>query len=165
MYSGQYNGKEYHPSDLQAVLKRSYAAGVERIIITAGSLSEARAALELARTDGEIQYPLQSWFLYQYVHLIGTLENRVLLGTSLCCQCNNTSVGKVYFASSAERLFCTVGVHPTRCTEFQSYSDGPEAYLAALQSLAVEGSAERKVVAIGECGLDYDRCSLLWLFL
>lgn len=104
-------------------------------------------------------------FTRMCMHLIGTLENRVLLGTSLCCQCNNMSVGKVYFASSAERLFCTVGVHPTRCTEFESYSDGPEAYLAALQSLAVEGSAERKVVAVGECGLDYDRCSLLWLFL
>ncbi|EIE19330.1 Mg-dependent DNase [Coccomyxa subellipsoidea C-169] len=107
MYSGQYNGKEYHASDLQAVFRRSYAAGVEKIIITAGSLSEARAALELARTD--------------------------------------------------ERLFCTVGVHPTRCTEFESYSQGPEAYLEALQHLAIEGSAEGKVVAIGECGLDYDR--------
>ncbi len=51
-----------------------------------------------------------------------------------------------------------MGVHPTRCTEFESYSEGPEAYLQALQSLAWEGSAEKKVVAIGECGLDYDRC-------
>ncbi|BDA43738.1 Putative deoxyribonuclease TATDN1 [Coccomyxa sp. Obi] len=107
MYSGEYNGKQYHKADLQAALRRSYAAGVERIIITAGSLSEARAALQLARTD--------------------------------------------------ERLFCTVGVHPTRCTEFESHSEGPEAYLQALQSLALEGSAEKKVVAIGECGLDYDR--------
>lgn len=54
MYSGEYNGKQYHKGDLQAALRRSYAAGVERIIITAGSLSEARAALQLARTDGMV---------------------------------------------------------------------------------------------------------------
>lgn len=64
----------------------------------------------------------------------------------------------------AERLFCTVGVHPTRCGDFESYSDGPEAYLQALLKLAVEGSNEKKVVAIGECGLDYDRCVFLDLF-
>ena len=52
MYSGEYNGKEYHKRDLQATLRRSCAAGVERIIITAGSLSEAKAALQLARSDG-----------------------------------------------------------------------------------------------------------------
>jgi hypothetical protein len=52
MYYGTYNGKAYHLPDLPAALRRSYAAGVERIIITAGSLAEAKAALDLARTDG-----------------------------------------------------------------------------------------------------------------
>lgn len=58
MYSGEYNGKAYHKCDLPAVLRRSYAAGVERIIITAGNLSEARAALDLARTDGTPAAPI-----------------------------------------------------------------------------------------------------------
>jgi Tat protein secretion system quality control protein TatD with DNase activity len=29
--------------------------------------------------------------------------------------------------------------------------------MEALQTLAMDGAAERKIVAIGECGLDYDR--------
>lgn len=48
----QYNDKPYHPPDLSAVLERAWAAGLEKLMITAGSLKEARAALELAKTDG-----------------------------------------------------------------------------------------------------------------
>lgn len=52
MYSGSYNGKEYHAPDLQPVLQRALDAGVQRLIITAGNLEEARKALALARTHG-----------------------------------------------------------------------------------------------------------------
>jgi TatD DNase family protein len=84
-YQGEYNGSKYHEADLDAVLQRAWAVGVEKIIITAGTLSESRQALELARTD--------------------------------------------------ERLFCTVGVHPTRCGEFEAFAEGPEAYMAELSSV------------------------------
>ncbi len=52
MYGGQYNDKPYHPPDLDAVLARAWAAGLQRLIITAGSLAEAKRALELAEKDG-----------------------------------------------------------------------------------------------------------------
>jgi TatD DNase family protein len=52
MYQGDYNGRNCHDKDVEAVLGRAWAAGVEKIIITAGNLQEAKAALELARTDG-----------------------------------------------------------------------------------------------------------------
>ncbi|XP_024986879.1 putative deoxyribonuclease TATDN1 isoform X4 [Cynara cardunculus var. scolymus] len=57
---------------------------------------------------------------------------------------------------SQSRLFCTVGVHPTRCNEFDESGD-PEKHFQALLSLAKEGVEKGKVVAVGECGLDYDR--------
>lgn len=55
MYQGSYHGsdKAYHPPDLPAVLERAWDAGVSKIIITAGNLEEAKAALALARTHGE----------------------------------------------------------------------------------------------------------------
>ncbi|XP_019424739.1 PREDICTED: putative deoxyribonuclease TATDN1 [Lupinus angustifolius] len=106
MFKGLYHGKQCHVADIATVLSRAWAAGVDRIIVTGGSLEESREALAIAETDG--------------------------------------------------RLFCTVGVHPTRCTEFEESGD-PEKHFQALVSLAKEGIQKGKVVAVGECGLDYDR--------
>ena len=52
MYQGIYGGKHYHEPDLDAVLDRAWAAGVTRIIITAGNLADAQHALRLAQTNG-----------------------------------------------------------------------------------------------------------------
>uniref|UniRef100_A0A7C9DRT8 Uncharacterized protein n=1 Tax=Opuntia streptacantha TaxID=393608 RepID=A0A7C9DRT8_OPUST len=65
MFKGIYHGKQYHVPDIQTVLSRAWRAGVDRIIVTGGSLEGSKEALAIAETDG--------------------------------------------------RLFCTVGVHPTRC--------------------------------------------------
>jgi TatD DNase family protein len=54
--------------------------------------------------------------------------------------------------SFPERLFTTVGCHPTRCLEFD---ENPTTYLTELKKTIESGS--KKVVAVGECGLDYDR--------
>jgi TatD DNase family protein len=54
-----------------------------------------------------------------------------------------------------------VGVHPTRCSEFEEHPEGAEAYMAALLDIILEGQHLGKVVAVGEMGLDYDRCLLL----
>jgi len=109
MFKGNYHGsdKSIHPPDLDNVLQRSFDAGVEKIIITSGTLEEAKAALSLARTH--------------------------------------------------ERLFTTVGVHPTHCSEFETHPQGPDGYLAELKEVLADGTRDGKIVAIGECGLDYDR--------
>lgn len=106
MFKGIYNGKQCHLADISTVLSRAWSAGVDRIIVTGGSLEESKDALAIAETDA--------------------------------------------------RLYCTVGVHPTRCSEFEESGD-PEKHFEALLSLAREGVEKGKVVAIGECGLDYDR--------
>lgn len=51
--------------------------------------------------------------------------------------------------SPSEEFFCTVGCHPTRCSEFETTGD--ERYLSELKTLASE--QKEKVVAVGECGL------------
>lgn len=52
-------------------------------------------------------------------------------------------------------MYATVGCHPTRCQEFEADGTNPETYLNDLKELA--SNNRDKVVAIGECGLDYDR--------
>ena len=52
------------------------------------------------------------------------------------------------------RLFTTVGVHPTRCGEFDKAPSATE-YLETLRGFIRENPG--KVVALGELGLDYDR--------
>ena len=52
-------------------------------------------------------------------------------------------------------LFCTAGCHPTRASEVEAFNGGSQAYMDALaERIAAHKS---KVVAVGECGLDYDR--------
>ncbi|KAJ2845119.1 hypothetical protein IWW36_004920, partial [Coemansia brasiliensis] len=53
------------------------------------------------------------------------------------------------------QLFATVGCHPTRTSEIDCHHNGATAYFTELRQLI---DANRDVVvAVGECGLDYDR--------
>ncbi|KAI0079634.1 Mg-dependent DNase [Panus rudis PR-1116 ss-1] len=55
-------------------------------------------------------------------------------------------------------LYATVGCHPTRSTQFDQFNGGPETYLEQLDKVISEHlTGLGRVVAIGECGLDYDR--------
>ncbi|KAK8798417.1 hypothetical protein WA588_003498 [Blastocystis sp. NMH] len=58
-------------------------------------------------------------------------------------------------ARTDPRLYSTVGIHPTRCSEFKE--EEADSIIAELIALAKEGKEMKKIVAIGEFGLDYDR--------
>ena len=53
MYQGEYHGKTKHQPDLDKVLERSWKNGLEKMIITGGSLEDAKKALEVAKKSGE----------------------------------------------------------------------------------------------------------------
>lgn len=55
MYQGIYHGNKKHEADLSHVLKRAWEAGLEKMIITGTSLTDSKAALELAKTNGKIK--------------------------------------------------------------------------------------------------------------
>jgi TatD DNase family protein len=49
MYLGVYNGKKAHEPDLLHVLSRAHDAGLDKIIVTAGSLADVKAAVALTK--------------------------------------------------------------------------------------------------------------------
>jgi Tat protein secretion system quality control protein TatD with DNase activity len=57
MFRGVYNGKEKHASDLDAVLDRCWAAGLEKIMVTGGSLKDSEEAIDFAKRDGRYRRP------------------------------------------------------------------------------------------------------------
>ena len=109
----KYNGKQRHPEDIDLVLRRAYAAGVTKCILTAGTIEESNKALNYATLAPSID------------------------------------------TVSPNGVYSTVGIHPTRCNEFSQV--GTKAVIQLLDEVVVTGKQFGKVVAIGECGLDYDR--------
>nr|CAB3266819.1 putative deoxyribonuclease TATDN1 [Phallusia mammillata] len=101
VFRGVYHGKTKHESDFSDVLQRAENIGMDRMIVTGGSLLESTEAIKLC--------------------------------------------------SQYDQLYSTVGCHPTRCDEF---SQNQTKYFNDLQELI---ATNKKVVAVGECGLDYDR--------
>ena len=62
----------------------------------------------------------------------------------------------------SEDFYATIGVHPCRAREaLEGVNDSPDANLAdyfeKIRKTLLHGKNKEKYVAIGECGLDYDR--------
>ncbi|KZV83150.1 Mg-dependent DNase [Exidia glandulosa HHB12029] len=80
------------------------------------------------------------------------VKSMIITGTSLSESREAVRLAKEF------GFFCTVGCHPIRSREFETFEGGPVAYLQELDDLIRENLEGRgRVVAIGECGLDYDR--------
>lgn len=54
-------------------------------------------------------------------------------------------------------MYCTVGIHPTRCSEFNDDPINNAEIIQKLRNIIEDGISDDKVIAIGEIGLDYDR--------
>ena len=103
-----------------------------QMIITAGNLAESQNALELARTNGSYFLLLFQSFLFAVVRYLHDLLPPL-------------------FLFRVASFLCTVGCHPTRCSEFEQDGLDPSDYLHQLITIAQDNKG--KVVAVGECGL------------
>lgn len=52
MFRGVYGSSQKHEADLNHVLDRAWDIGMEKIIVTVGTLNESKEALELVSKDG-----------------------------------------------------------------------------------------------------------------
>ncbi|GAA5996326.1 hypothetical protein JCM5350_007233 [Sporobolomyces pararoseus] len=64
-------------------------------------------------------------------------------------------------AAQYDGLFATVGCHPCRANEMEKYEGGIDAYIQTLDKIIeTHKGVKGKALAVGECGLDYDRLFL-----
>nr|XP_054513452.1 deoxyribonuclease TATDN1 isoform X6 [Pan troglodytes] len=129
MFRGIYRGVQKHQDDLQDVIGRAVEIGVKKFMITGGNLQDSKDALHLAQTNGIL------------IFLLPKKKNEL------------SNFEEVFLKTASDMFFSTVGCHPTRCGEFEK--NNPDLYLKELLNLAENNKG--KVVAIGECGLDFDR--------
>lgn len=54
MFDGVYNGTKKHDPDRVQVLDRAWQVGVEKIILTVGTIFDCAPSFKIAATDGEI---------------------------------------------------------------------------------------------------------------
>ncbi|CAK9781044.1 unnamed protein product [Cutaneotrichosporon oleaginosum] len=79
------------------------------------------------------------------------VTRQILTGTSL-----KTSQQMRAYAEQYD-LHSTAGCHPTSTAEIDKYRGGEEAYFSALKELIASDLQTKRIVSIGEVGLDYDR--------
>lgn len=169
-FRGRYTtGKQYHVPDLEAVLKRADAAGLREIIITAGTLRESREALDLARklnASGQFTTKLHT--------TVGVHPTNAKQLDAIAAPSHTGSTTGTCATGAPAGAPCDTCGPPAGGEAVASHSDsddgnpggGPhggkralskEEYIAELHRVVQDGMADGTVVAIGECGLDYDR--------
>lgn len=52
MFHGIYNGSQKHPDDLDIVLQRAWANGLDKMIVTVGCLKDTDEAVKITEGDG-----------------------------------------------------------------------------------------------------------------
>ncbi|KAI8319633.1 hypothetical protein GQ54DRAFT_299205 [Martensiomyces pterosporus] len=88
-------------------------------------------------------------------HIIQRARSAGVVGMMVTGGNLEESKGAIELSRQHGGLYATVGCHPTRSSEVDKHPGGADAYFSALRELV---NANRdKVVAVGECGLDYDR--------
>jgi TatD DNase family protein len=104
---------------------------------------------------GKKQHPDDLTAVLSRARAAGVVK-QILTGDSL-----SGAKAAIELAEQEEGLYATVGCHPCRADKFDQCKEGPTAYLEELAKVIEQDrKGKRKVVAVGECGLDYDRLSL-----
>ncbi|OEH78056.1 family domain-containing protein [Cyclospora cayetanensis] len=143
MYEGKYHDKQKHPPDIHLVLRRAEAAGVDKIILTSGAFEDLRTNLKIA----ELYDPeCERLFMTAGIHPTRCTEFAAPSSTT-------SGIESEFFDSFAAK----VEEAGLRLSEY------PEVYVQRLfevhQELQRDQQRQRKrrIVAVGEIGLDYDR--------
>ena len=164
MFEGNYRGKQCHPPDLDAVLARAAECGVEHAIVTAGTLDESKRALELVRSQRAAGGPVR---LHSTVGVHPTRCLEFLPATARAEV--EAAMARVAAAGAADGGGADGGgadggaersalaALEEEVLSRPAVASSMAAHAEALGEVLRAGVAEGLVVAVGECGLDYDR--------
>ena len=150
MFDGEYRGKRVHPPDLDAVLARAAEAGVEHAIVTAGTLDESRRAINFVRScRGSCPVQLHSTVGVHPTRCLEFLPQAARAELEAAMAHADESDDP---AAQAELAATEADVLARPCV-----AEAVRHHVAALTEIIDAGAADGTVVAVGECGLDYDR--------
>ncbi|XP_032934173.1 putative deoxyribonuclease TATDN1 isoform X2 [Catharus ustulatus] len=144
MFRGIYRGTQKHQDDLLDVIERAVKVGIKKLLLKITLFRGFQIFLYVkeigncrrARSPQILTFEASACLLFLITG--GSLED---------------SKDALQLAQTNDMFFSTVGCHPTRCGEFEQNS--PEQYLSELKNLIEKNRT--KVIAVGECGLDFDR--------
>ena len=64
MYQGEYHGSKKHQPDLDLVLDRAWKHGLDRMMVTGGSLEDAKEVLKICQTSSKSYFKLWTFLMY-----------------------------------------------------------------------------------------------------
>jgi Tat protein secretion system quality control protein TatD with DNase activity len=128
-------------------MSRAHGAGVTHIIITGTSLTDSIAAIATAEQLNHRDTATATTASTGYVDDEGNNDAATV----------TKPLHAPLAAVEGIKFLCTVGVHPTRCDEFKDPNTGKISEEHAQQLVKLIEEHRGTVVAVGECGLDYDR--------
>ena len=140
MFRGIYRGSIKHASDLDTVLHRATLSGLSSIIITASDLIDSRRALHLCRTiNSSKQFPNLRLYSTAGVHPLSTRQLDFIKGKD-----------ELFSLDESEDFAPFIQPRPINKIE----------YIDALRDVIRDGTSDHTIVAIGECGLDFEESRL-----
>ena len=186
-FRGRYGGRSRHAPDLDAVLRRAAAAGVRAVIVTSADLRDARAALRLCRrVNASGRHPRCRLFTTVGVHPLSTRQLDFGAATPAAAADTADSAAAAAAAAVAPAAMAAAGGAAASASAGAAgagSAPGPPAapdeedlaataslpqprdkaaYVAALRAVLADGVSDGTVVAVGECGLDFEASRLAY---
>lgn len=151
-----------HAPDLDAVLRRAAEAGVRAVVVTSSDLRDARAALRLCRrVKASGRHPLCRLFTTVGVHPLSTRQLDFEPAAAAAAGAANPVVDPAAGAAAV--------APPDADDEDDAAATAPlpqpsdlASYVAALRAVLADGVSDGTVVAVGECGLDFEASRLAY---